>query len=150
MPAADIAAMHFASTGQSMDALIERYRGGMPRILAACAEAGLPAPVPEEAQGGFRMVFKQSERAAPATDQVTPQVTPQVQRLLHVLHGDCSREALMGLVGLKDREHFRSACLAPALTAGLVEMTLPNKPNSRLQRYRLTAKGSTVLEGRRA
>ena len=31
----------------------------------------------------------------------------------------------------------------PALAAGLIERTLPGKPNSRLQKYRLTAQGRT-------
>jgi len=31
------------------------------------------------------------------------------------------------------------------LAAGLIERTLPGKPNSRLQKYRLTAQGRTWL-----
>jgi len=37
--------------------------------------------------------------------------------------------------------HFRDAYLAQAIDAGLVEMTIPSKPSSRLDRYRLTAAG---------
>ena len=44
-----------------------------------------------------------------------------------------------------DREHFRKDYLAPALTTGLAEMTIPDKPNSRLQKYRLTDKGQAFL-----
>ncbi len=32
-----------------------------------------------------------------------------------------------------------------AMDAGLVEMTIPDKPQSRLQKYRLTAKGRALL-----
>lgn len=66
--------------------------------------------------------------------QDAPQDTPQVVRLLRAL-GDnsLSREALQQALGLSDRKSFRQAYLAPALSAGLVEMTLPDRPNSRQQ-----------------
>jgi hypothetical protein len=48
-------------------------------------------------------------------------------------------------LGLRHEEHFREAYLVPALTSGLVEMTIPGKPKSRLQKYRLTAKGRAWL-----
>ena len=34
--------------------------------------------------------------------------------------------------------------LEPALAEGLVELTIPDKPKSRLQRYRLTEKGKAL------
>jgi hypothetical protein len=48
-----------------------------------------------------------------------------------------TREQLQGLLGLSDRKSFRERYLLTALQAGLIEMTLPDKPNSRLQKYRL-------------
>ena len=56
-------------------------------------------------------------------------------------------DALMQQLGLKDREHFRGSYLTSALSAGLVEMTLPHKPTSRLQQYRLTEAGQRVQAG---
>lgn len=76
--------------------------------------------------------------------QVTPQVTPQVARLLAALNGDMGREELQAALGLLDRKSFRERYLMPALNAGLIEYTLPGTPNSRLQRYRLTALGDAV------
>lgn len=79
------------------------------------------------------------------TPQVAPQVTPQVERLLQMLIGDMSREELQKAIGLQDRKSFRKLYLAPALAAGLIEMTIPEKPNSRLQKYRLTDLGRVRL-----
>jgi ATP-dependent DNA helicase RecG len=52
----------------------------------------------------------------------------------------------MGLVGLKDRKHFAEAYLQPALDAGLLEMTIPDKPQSSKQGYRLTAAGQIAAK----
>lgn len=48
------------------------------------------------------------------------------------------QQANQDALGLADREHFRKTYLAPALEQGVIGMTLPDKPNSRSQRYRPT------------
>jgi len=75
------------------------------------------------------------------TPQVAPQVAPQVKRLVKLLLNEKSRDELQGELGLKDRKSFQSLYLKPALEAGLVEMTIPDKPSSRNQAYRLTLLG---------
>lgn len=84
------------------------------------------------------MIFDAVSTAAP---QVAPQVTPQVKRLLQVLQGEMTREALQNALDLQDRKSFRERYLKPSLAEELIEMTIPDKPNSRLQQYRLTDKG---------
>lgn len=91
------------------------------------------------------MLARILEAVTSASPQVTPQVTPQVGRLLQALQGEMGREALQATLGLQDRKSFRERYLQPALAAGLIEMSLPNKPNSRLQRYRLTELGRQWL-----
>ncbi len=76
-------------------------------------------------------------------DTVTT-VTPEV-RLLSVLGGEMTRQQLKEALGLKDDEHFRKAYLLPALDAGLIEMTIPDKPRSSKQKYWLTDKGRQVM-----
>jgi len=79
-----------------------------------------------------------------STPEVALEVTPEV-RLLSVLSGEMTRQQLKEALGLKDDEHFRKAYLLPALEAGLVEMTIPDKPRSSKQKYRLTDKGRQVM-----
>ncbi|MBU0912098.1 MAG: Fic family protein [Gammaproteobacteria bacterium] len=70
--------------------------------------------------------------------QDNPQVSPQVGQLLALLtEGPLGRDQLQQLLQLKDRKSFSARYLKPALQAGLIEMTLADKPNSRLQQYRL-------------
>lgn len=77
--------------------------------------------------------------------QVSPQVTPQVGKMLAAILGEMSRETLQAALGLADRKSFRERYLKPALANGLIEMTFPDKPTSRLQQYRLTEKGQVEL-----
>lgn len=66
--------------------------------------------------------------------------TEQVRRLLSVMEYDTpyTATALMRLLGLKSRDALRNNYLAPAIDAGLVQMTEPDKPTSRNQRYQKT------------
>ncbi len=64
------------------------------------------------------------------------------------LQGEMSREALQAALGLSDRKSFRERYLKPALDYCLIEMTIPDKPNSRMQKYRLTDKGRQWLAQR--
>ena len=90
----------------------------------------------------LRMILDTVTTTAP---QVSPQVTPQVGELLAAIRGEMGREALQSALGLSDRKSFRERYLKPALADSLIEMTIPDKPNSRLQKYRLTDKGRQWL-----
>ncbi len=71
------------------------------------------------------------------TEQVGVQVTEQVEKLLDVIGEEpLAGNELMKLLDLKHRPTFRKNYLLPALEAGLVEMTIPDKPNSSKQKYR--------------
>ncbi|HOJ12742.1 MAG TPA: hypothetical protein PK733_19425 [Clostridiales bacterium] len=50
------------------------------------------------------------------------------------------------MLKLKDAEYFRKSYLKPALLSGLIEMTIPNKPKSSKQKYRITDLGKKVLK----
>lgn len=70
-------------------------------------------------------------------EQVTIQVTEQVERLLDAIGDDIvSSKELMERLGIKHRPNFRDKYLLPAMKLGLIEMTIPDKPNSSKQRYR--------------
>lgn len=136
------------------------YRGlgsGIPRALNEWPQIELI----DEASGNqftARVQRRQSQWAGAgerATDPVTGQVTGQVAGqvtgqvaalLVAIGEGSWSRKAIMEKLNLKGRDNFEKLYLAPALTAGLIERTLPEKPNSRLQQYRLSAQGKALLK----
>ena len=81
----------------------------------------------------------QALREVPPTDQVSDQVSDQVKALVKVLGGRTwSAVQCMNALGLVHRPTFRKNYLQPALAARMIERTLPDKPNSRLQKYRRT------------
>ena len=70
------------------------------------------------------------------TDQVNVQVSVQVRAVLAALGDETlSSNELMARVGLVHRGTFRKNYLQPAIDLGLVAMTVPDKPNSRNQKY---------------
>ena len=66
-------------------------------------------------------------------------VTPSMEKLLSVMKAGESyaNRELMDLVGIRHRPTFRDNYLLPCIGAGMIEMTEPDKPNSRNQKYRL-------------
>ena len=75
----------------------------------------------------LQMVLETVTGAAP---QVTPQVPPQVGELLLAIHGVMSREQLQSALRLLDRKSFAERYLKPEIAEGLIEMTVPEKPNN--------------------
>lgn len=82
--------------------------------------------------------------AAQVTAQDAAQVTAQVSELIVHMKEEMTREEIQKSLGLTHRENFRKLYLRPALEAGLIEMTIPGKPNSKYQKYRLTGKGKQM------
>jgi Fic family protein len=80
------------------------------------------------------------------TPEVAPEVTPEVRKMLSVVSGEMTRKEIQQKLGLVDEKHFREFYQQPAIAAGLMEMTIPDKPNSRLQKYRLTPKGAAFIK----
>lgn len=84
--------------------------------------------------------------AVPGTTQVTNPVNMFVHALLVQLkESEKSISELLENMGLTHKKSFRDTYLHPALDAGLIERTIPDKPNSRLQKYRLTELGQSTL-----
>lgn len=51
----------------------------------------------------------------------------------------------MDSLSLKDRMHFMNEFLQPSLDGEWIEMTIPDKPTSSKQKYRIAEKGRALL-----
>ena len=113
---------------------------GIRRLHDACLEHGVAEPTFQALPDWLTVIFPRQEST------VTPHVTPHVGRLITVVHGEMSRAEMMDALGLADRRHCTTTYLKPGIDAGLLEMTLPDKPRSRAQRYRLTTLGRQMQD----
>jgi ATP-dependent DNA helicase RecG len=59
--------------------------------------------------------------------------------------GEMKRTDIQAALTLRHEDYFRETYLIPALTAGMIEMTIPDKPTSSKQKYRLTRKGRDLM-----
>ena len=80
--------------------------------------------------------LKQMTVVGNAESTPQPDMTAQVAKLLEALGDETlSTSEIMKRLGLSHRPTFRKNYLNPALEQGLIEMTIPDKPNSRNQKY---------------
>lgn len=136
--------------------LVEQLGSGIPRILETYGKECF-----QFSANFLRMVFPSAEPVntaeqvpEQATDQVTDQAidqvadqaTDQVKALLSVMINEHNRSELMDFLNLSHNHTFRQNYLHPAIEKGLIELTIPDKPNSSKQKYRLTAKGKQLKE----
>ncbi len=93
----------------------------------------------------MQAMFSVKTPTQPPTQSATQSSDPVTRLLAALLHGEMASGELREALGIKHRPTFRENYLHPAIEAGLIEYTIPHKPNSRLQKYRLTGKGRQTL-----
>ena len=132
---------------------IERMGTGTGDMIKKCVEADLPEPDFKLTDGFVTTIWRPTDKQAGIK---IPPVTPpvgtklalsqhQVEILRKCLIPSGIKE-LMEIAGRSDRTKFRNQVLKPLLNEDLLEMTIPDKPRSSKQEYRLTEKGRKVLK----
>lgn len=117
--------------------MVEQLGSGVPRILQAYNKDCF-----KFSENFLRMIFPATEKIPmQVSTQVTMQVSTQVEELIKIFTGEHTRQDLQDKLKLANRENFRKNYLQSALDEELIELTIPEKPNSSKQKYRLTEKG---------
>jgi predicted HTH transcriptional regulator len=132
---------------------IERMGTGTGDMIRRCRNVGLDEPEFALTDGFVVTIRRKPELAFKAVGGITGEVagvvtgvvTGEVQRLLTVLVGEMKRTDIQEALALRHEDYFREAYLVPALAAGIIEMTIPGKPTSSKQKYRLTQKGRDLI-----
>jgi len=141
-------------------ALIEKAGTGIRRMIEDARKHKCPEPK-FTVNGFFTATFwPNAEIARKITPQVTPQVAPQVtgqvagqvagqvgpyaRKILELCIEQKSMRIIGQAIGISKRDNVKPH-LAALIKAGLLEMTIPDKPRSSKQRYRTTDLGRKVL-----
>lgn len=109
-------------------------------MIAPCPEAKIPPPEYRQESGMFIQAMRR-----PKIAQVGEQVGEQVLQLLEFCRSPRSKQEMLVRMGLKLVYLNYKRHILPLLEKGLLEMTIPEKPTSRMQKYRLTEKGKKAL-----
>ena len=129
---------------------IESWGRGIELIRNTCLTEGYPAPRFSHDSSGLWIEFTFPQ--APTVeignerDEVTGEVDPWVARVLSACKDRALKSSeIQTVAGIKHRETFQRNYLDYLLNEGWIERTFPDKPQSRLQKYRLTEKGADLL-----
>ncbi|HBJ85107.1 MAG TPA: transcriptional regulator, partial [Verrucomicrobiales bacterium] len=145
---------------------IEKMGTGIRDMIQRCVESKLREPEFQISDGFVVKIFRPTVPHGNKTGQVTGQVAGQVKlraghvgrqvagqvdpwvvRVLQACKTEPQRSVELQIVaGIKHRESFQRGYLDYLLKQGWLARTIPEKPQSRLQKYQLTAKGENCLK----
>lgn len=144
---------------------IESWGRGIEKIFNACRAENVPEPIFKVHPGDIMIHFTAPEGFAELGGKDSKQnaIQDTVHDTVHDTEQDTGHDKRICLLkfcivprdraeiqkhtGIKSRPHFTKKYLAPLLEENLLEMTLPDKPTSKNQRYMTTQKGRNLFEG---
>ena len=148
--------------------MVEAWGRGIANIVSACRSAGMVKPQWRPEPGELRLEFvftgvdhgtsdQNATHGTPSGDQREPGSEPEsrleskpeslMDRVLRQLvHGPLSKAELSRGLGQKAISGPLNKVIRLLLADGSIGYTIPEKPRSRLQRYRLTDKGRAVRQ----
>ena len=115
---------------------VQEFGEGVDRLYEVMETARLPQP---EYRVEAFMLYATIRNTKLADNlggppQVTPQDTPQDKIIAYCMEPR-SKAEIAKFCGFKDIKHFTAHYLKPLLESGQLRMTIPDKPNSRNQKY---------------
>ncbi len=117
-----------------LESRIQKYQQEYYEAIANCHKNGNSNQFIEFM---LKMIDEVMDEVLLSVSNESKNISDQVNRLLEIMDGDIPLSAIeiMKRLGIKSRETLRNTYLNPALENGLIKMSIPDKPNSKNQRY---------------
>lgn len=148
--------------------IMEQWGTGVQRVFEQVEEAGLPEPSVEEVMDRLRFTVyvpshapegpsatgehqgnAPSEQGVSKSSEQVSKMSEQARALLSLAsEGPRSRAELLAGIDLSDAYGNYKRHLLPLIEGGYLARTIPEKPNSQNQRYRITDAGREILAGK--
>lgn len=117
-----------------IESQIEKFQDDYYEAIARCHKEGEPTTFIEFM---LMQIDKILNEVLGQISEGGEQMTEYLKRMLDVMEYDVpyTATAIMEMLGLRSKETFRKNYMNPALEHNLVRRTIPDKPNSKNQRY---------------
>lgn len=104
---------------------IENWGRGTVNIIESCLSEGLPKPTFEYEWSALKVTFYKT----------SDQVSGRFKDILEFCRDPKSAQEIMNLIGVRHKTHFRQSMHTPLIKQGYLAPTIPDKPQSRQQKY---------------
>ncbi|MDR3368602.1 ATP-binding protein [Rhodoferax sp.] len=118
--------------------LIEKYGSVVRRVIDTFVAYGLPEPEFEATQGGMAVTVFKATPEIKGRPQPESGLTLDAKVLQLLAKAPMSKRDISAALGQEEVSGQLNKVVRTLVTSGLIEVTIPDKINSRLQQYRLT------------
>lgn len=131
---------------------IEKVGSGIMDMAKLCAKAGLPTPEFRQESGAFILTIKRNVKPSDMNvseqvgEQVSEQVGEQALKILNYCKAPKTKQEILKHIKLSPVFMNYKRHIAPLVDKRFIGLTLPDKPQSSKQKYRLTEKGRQLLK----
>lgn len=117
-----------------IESKIQKYQNEYYESIAMCHKNGNSNAFIEFM---LKMIDETLDEVIQGVKRESKNISDQVNKLLEIMDLDIpiSANEIMKRLGIKSKETLRGSYLNPAIENGLIRMTIPDKPNSKNQKY---------------